>query len=404
MFYKYQAYKAQNQILEGVIEAISEKTAEEALYQAGYKYVLNLTAKPTGRSLHEYVPSIFGIKTPDVIDFSRQLAAFIESGTSLISSLEMLEQQASKAALKAMITGLLFQLEQGSSFSQAVQAFPEVFPNSYWQVIQSSEKTGDLEKGFLQIADYLERRMITADKIKKALAYPIFVICLAVGVVILLVTTVFPSIVKLFESYQTALPPITVLALNIINFISVYKFHILIGAIILTLLLIILNRLPAGKLLTDRLILKLPVLGTVVLQHHLGLFCRTACLLSRAGLPMPNIMDVAVQSASSNSLVKRSLDTLKDRLLQGEGLSAPMAKDKLFPAMMVRMIAVSERTGTLDAGLATLADYYEDHSNKKIQSLIVMIEPALTVCIGIGIAFVMLSMIIPIYRIMGGMH
>jgi type IV pilus assembly protein PilC len=404
MNYRYQAYKAENQVAEGVIEAISEKGAEEALYQAGYKYVLNLTAKPARQNWHELIPSILGVKTPEIIDFSRQLAAFIESGSSLHTSLELLEQQSSKPAVKAMINTLRSHLEEGTSFSQAVQALPNIFPNSYWQVIQSCEKTGEFEKGLRQVADYLEKRLIIADRIRRALAYPIFVICLAVGVVVLLLTTVFPSIIKLFASYQTALPGITVLAINTVNFLTTYKFQIVLGAMILAILLITLNRIPAGRLAADGWLLKLPVLGPIIVQHYLGLFCRTASMLLLAGLPLPNIIDVSVKAASSNGRVKRSLITLKDKLMQGEGMSAPMSQDKLFPAMMVRMIAVGELTGTLDTTLATLADYYEEHSNKNIQTIIALIEPTLTVGIGIGIAFVMLSMIIPIYKIMGGMH
>jgi len=404
MYYKYQACKAENQVLEGIIEALSEKTAEEALYHAGYKYVLNLTPKADRPSLSELIPSILGVKLPDIIDFSRQLAAFIESGSSLHSALEMLEQQAAKPTLKKMINSLLSQLEEGCSFSQAVQSFPDIFPNSYWQVIQSCEKTGELEKGLRQIADYLEKRMTISNKIKRALAYPIFVICLAVGVVALLITSVFPSIIKLFDSYQTSLPGITLLSLGIINFITAYKFHILMGAVIFACLLIFTNRLPAGKIAMDRWLLKLPVLGNLISQHYLGLFCRTTSMLIKSGLPLPNVMDISIKTAGANSAVKHSLGALKDKLMQGEGLSAPMAQDKFFPPMMVRMIAVGEHTGTLDSALTTLADYFEEHSNKTIQSLIALIEPTLTVCIGIGIAFIMLSMIIPIYRIMGGMH
>jgi type IV pilus assembly protein PilC len=404
MNYRYQAYKAENQVAEGVIEAVSEKNAEEALYRAGYKYVLNLSARPARRKMHELLPSIMGIKPPDIIDFSRQLAAFLESGSSLHSSLELLEQQAAKPSLKAMIASLITQLEEGASFSQAVRSFPEVFPNSYWQVIQSCEKTGEIEKGLVQIADYLEKRLIITDKIKRALAYPVFVVCLAVGVVILLVTTVFPSIIKLFESYHTTLPGVTLLAISIINFLTTYKFQILIAVLGLVCILVLLNRLPFGRLLTDRFLLSLPVVGTIIKQHYLGLFCRTSSMLMKAGLPLPGVMDVSIKAAGGNSLVKRSLNTLKDRLMQGEGMSSPMARDTFFPPMMVRMIAVGEHTGTLDSTLGTLADYFEDHSNKKIQTLISLIEPTLTVCIGIGIAFIMLSMIIPIYRIMGGMR
>jgi type IV pilus assembly protein PilC len=404
MIYKYQAYRSDQQVDEGTIEAVSEKVAEEALYQAGFKYVLELQAAASRTSFEQMIPSLFGVKIADVIDFSRQLAAFLESGSSLHTSLDLLSDQAARASLKNVIDGIIHRLEQGASFSQAVKEFPEVFPDSYWQVIQSCEKTGELNKGLLQIADYLENRAAINDKVKRALAYPLFVICLAIGVVVLLVTTVLPPILKLFDSFQTALPPITVFALSIINFFTSYKFQILIVLILLGAGLFLFSRLQEGRLALDRLLLKLPVLGIVIVQHNLGLFCRTASMLFTAGLPLPAIMDVALQTTGKNRVIFLTLNRLKDKLMQGEGLARPMAADSLFPRMMVRMIAVGEQTGTLDSALDTLANYYEKQTNKKIQSLIALIEPSLTIAIGIGIAFVMYSMIIPIYSIMGSMH
>jgi type IV pilus assembly protein PilC len=409
MIYKYQAYRsdrqlADQQVIEGTIEASSEKLAEEALYQVGYKYVLDLQAGQPKLNFQQLMPTLFGVKTADIIDFSRQLAAFLESGSSLHTSLDLLYDQATRPALKTVIGGIIRKLEQGASFSGAVRDFPGVFPDSYWQVIQSGEKTGDLNKGLIQIADYLENRAAIADKIRRALAYPVFVICLAIGVVVLLVTTVLPSILKMFASFQTALPPVTQLALTIIKFFTEFKFQILMVLLLAVAGLVIMSRLRSGRLALDRFLLKSPILGTVILHHNLAIFCRTSAMLFQAGLPLPSIMDVAIQTTGSNQVIFQTLNRLKEKLLQGEGLAKPMAADSLFPRMMVRMVTVGEQTGTLDNALETLASYYEKGTSKKIQSLIGLIEPSLTIAIGIGIAFVMYSMIIPIFSIMGSMH
>jgi type IV pilus assembly protein PilC len=404
MIYKYQAYNPDQQVAEGTIEAVSEKMAEEALYRAGYKYVLNLQSSSPRPSISRLLPSIYGVKTADIIDFSRQLAAFLESGSSLHTSLDLLYDQANRESLKNVIAGIIQKLEQGASFSQSIKEFPEVFPDSYRQVIRSSEKTGELGKGLLQIAGYLENKAVISDKIKRALAYPAFVILLAIGVIVLLVTTVLPPILKLFDSFQTALPPVTRFALAIINVFTTGKFQILLAILLIAAVLILLYRMPKGRLALDRLMLKLPVLGTVITHHNLGLFCRTASMLFKSGLPLPAIMDVAIQTTGKNQAVFLALNHLKEKLMQGEGLAKPMADDSFFPRMMVRMIAVGEQTGTLDSALDTLADYYEKQTSKKIQSLIALIEPTLTIVIGIGIAFIMYSMIIPIYSIMGSMH
>jgi type IV pilus assembly protein PilC len=401
MLYRYQAYNVNKQIAEGSIESLSEKNAEEALYQAGYKYVLNLKAVPARKSFSQLVPTLFGIKNQDIIDFSRQLASFLETGSSLHGSLQLIQDQASKAALKEVIAGIIRNLEAGQSFSQAVKNYPATFPYSYWQIIQSSEKAGELEKGLKQIAQYMERKAVIAEKIKRALTYPVFIIMMAIGVTALLVTTVLPSMLKLFAGFKADLPPLTVFVINLMNFITDYKFHILVALVVIIGSLLVYSRTPGGRFNMHKLILKLPFIGSVIIWHNLGNFCRTVSMLLSAGLPLPDILDVAIQSSRSNLSISESLITLKQKVMQGEGLARPMATDKLFPKMMLRMVTVGESTGTLDSSFAVLADYYEEHSQKRIQSMISAIEPTLTVIIGIGIAFVMLSMVLPIYTVIG---
>jgi type IV pilus assembly protein PilC len=399
MIYRYSACKDNERITTGIIEAASEKIAEEALYQAGFKYVLHLRSTTKLKNFRQQLPSLFGVKTPDVIDFSRQLASFIESGSSLRTALELLHDQATKPSLKEVIAGIMNQLEVGQSFSQAIKNYPEIFSRSYWQVVQSSEKAGELEKGLRQIATYMENRLQITSKIKHSMAYPMFVICLAIGVVILLVTTVLPSMLNLFSSYQTALPPITLFAIGLMNFIQDYKIYLIIGVMLVIALVIILSRIPTGRLAMDRLILKIPAFGRIIIEYNMGIFCRTTSMLLSAGLPLPSIMEVVIQSVGSNRVILQSINNLKEKMLQGEGLYKPMIQDKLFPRMMVRMVTVGEQTGTLDSSLETLANHYEEHTSKKIQSLVSLIEPGLTLIIGIGVAFIMVSMLLPMYTI-----
>jgi type IV pilus assembly protein PilC len=399
MQYQYTAYKADRVVTNGTVEAVSEKMAEDFLYQAGYKYVLNLKAKPVKKTVSQLIPSLFGVKTRDIIDFTRQLASFLDSGSSLIVALELLKDQDTKPALREVINNIISRLKQGIPFSQVIKENPEIFSFSYYQVISSCEKTGDMVKGLNQIADYMEQKAATSEKIKRALVYPIFVICLAIGVVVLMITTVLPPIIKLFDSFQADLPPFTVLALALINFVTEYKVVLLIIIVAIVAGFWLLSRIPAGRLLLDKWILKTPVFGQIVLQNSLGQFCRTASMLMMAGLSLPNIMDVSIKSASRNLVIQKSFYRLRTRLMQGEGLTAPISQDKLFPAMMVRMINVGEKTGTLDNSLETLGKYYEDRANRRIQSLVAMIEPVMTILIGLVVVSIMLSMIVPIYTI-----
>ena len=271
-------------------------------------------------------------------------------------------------------------------------------------MVQSTEKAGDIAQGLREIADYMEKRLIINDKIKKALTYPIFVIILGIAVVILLVTVVLPPILELFKNFQANLPPLTLFAIGLLNFILNYKFQLLFVIIVLAACGLLISRLPRGKLMYDNLALRTPIFGRILIEHNMGHFCRTASILIKAGLPLPTIMEVGINTLSKNRIIIKSFTMVKNKLMQGEGLSRPMAADPLFPKMMVRMVTVGEQTGTLDSSLATLADYYEDHTNKRIQSLIGLIEPTLTVIMGVGIAFIMLSMITPIYSILNNVH
>lgn len=400
MLYKYSAYKPDNSIVDGTIEAESDKMAEEALYGAGFKYVLKIQARGERKTWRQYVPTFFGIKPQEIIDFSRQLAAFIESGSSLHTALELLKDQASGSAMRDMLSGIIASLEKGISLSEALKAYPTVFNYSYLQVVQSTERAGDIGQGLREIADYMEKRLIISARIKKALSYPIFVIVLGIAVMVLLVAVVLPPILELFKSFEAELPTLTVFAIALLNFVLNYKLQILFVVILLAALGWLLSRLPWGRLFYDRMALRSPIFGNIMIEHNMGHFCRTASILLKAGLPLPTIMEISIKTLSQNRIIVQSFVTVKNKLMQGEGLARPMAADPLFPKMMVRMVTVGEQTGTLEASLVTLADYYEDHTNKKIQSLIGMIEPTLTLAMGIGIAFVMLSMITPIYAIL----
>lgn len=404
MIYRYQAYGADRAVSRGMVDAVSEKAAEEALYKAGFMYVLKLKVTAPHKTLSQWLPSLFGIKARDIIDFSRQLASFLDSGTSLRVGLELLRDQATKPALKNTIVEMITRLEGGLSFSQVIKDYPQAFPSSYVQVIQSCEKAGDLVQGLNQVADYMEQRLTISDKIKRALAYPVFVLCLAIGVVILMVTTVLPPILKLFASFNTALPPVTLLALGLIHFLMTYKIQLAIVVILVAAGFWLMSRLPRGRYILDGWLLKIPLVGPLTLETSLGQFCRTTAMLITAGLALPSILEMAVKSAGRNLVLQQAFTRLRTRLMQGEGLAAPVFQEKIFPPMMARMIAVGEQTGTLDSAFQALAKYYEEHSNRRIESLIGLIEPAMTVGVGLIIAFIMLSIITPIYSIYGQVH
>jgi type IV pilus assembly protein PilC len=164
MAYRFKAYTDDKRIVQGTINAASEGIAEEALYQAGYQRVLNLKEIRPGLSLGQSLPTLFGVKTQDVIDLSRQLATLIESGITILTALQLLEEQAFRAAFRKVIAGLIADLRGGSSFSQALSKYPQAFSYTYCQVVRASELAGNLEVGLRQMAGYMERQTATKKK------------------------------------------------------------------------------------------------------------------------------------------------------------------------------------------------------------------------------------------------
>ena len=397
--YQFTAYTIDKKIVQGSIDATSENMAEEALYQAGYQRVLSLKEVRPRLSLESIFPTFFGVKTQDVIDFSQQLATLTESGVTILTALELLREQAPREALRKVIAGLVEELQGGSSFSQALGKYPEVFSPTYCQVVKASEQAGNLEEGLRQVARYMGKRATTTSRVRRALAYPAMVLLMAIGVFVLLITVALPPLIGLFESLGAELPLATTMLIAVADFFISYKFHLLWGALILVILTVVYIRLPAGKLTMDRLKLKIPLIGSIAVEHNMCHFCQITSMLLKAGLPLPQVMDIAIQT-SGNRIIRQALSDVRDKLLQGQGWSQPMAENELFPQLLVEMVAVGEKTGTMDSTLATLADYYEERVDQRINTLVSMIEPILTVVIGLVVAFIALSLITPLYSIL----
>jgi type IV pilus assembly protein PilC len=397
--YHFTAYTADKKIVQGSIDAASENMAEEALYQAGYKRILSLKEVRPPFSLETLLPSFFGVKAQDVIDFSYQLATLIESGVGILTALELLKGQAPRPAIGKLIGGLAEELRGGSSFSQALSKYPGNFSYTYCQVVKASEQAGNLEVGLRQVAGYMEKRAATTSRVKRALAYPAVVLLMAIGVFALLVTVALPPLVNLFQSYGAELPVTTEVLIATANFLLNYKFALLLGVFLLVALLITYSRLPAGRMTIDRLKLKIPVIGAINTEQNMCHFCQVTSMLLKAGLPLPLIMEIATQTAG-NLVIRRALKEVREKLIQGQGLSQPMAANDIFPKLMVEMVVVGEESGTLDSTLATLAKYYEERVEQRINTLVSMIEPALVTCIGLVVAFIALSLITPLYSIL----
>lgn len=401
MAYRYVAYNSDKKLITGTIDVTSESVAEQAIQRAGYR-LLSLRSVGTRVTMQRLMPSLFGVKVGDVIFFSRQMATLIQTGTTIPTALQLLQEQVANTALRGVIAAIIEDVRSGSSFSQAIERHPDAFPQVYRRMLGVGEQTGNLEVVLRQAATYLEKERTLVKKVSKAMIYPSVVLLLALGVVTLMLTFALPSMVDMFDEFGADLPVTTKLLIAISNGFASYKLHLLAVVLAIAGAASWGVKQPAGRRNLDRLLLKMPLMGSVSLLREISHFCRTMAMLVHAALPMPEIMDIILQT-TKNTAVAEALEDVRTKMLQGQGLSQPMAQNQVFPRLLVQTVAVGEETGTLDANLAALADSYEYEVDEKISKLVSMMEPALMLFMGVVVGFIVISVIMPMYSVMGKM-
>ncbi len=399
MDYSYVAYTEDRRLVKGKLSATNEEAATNLLSYGGYQVV----------SLKEIVPFInkeklgayfSRIKPTEIVMFSRQLALLLESGTDIVTSLELLQGQATNKILKRIIGEVASGIRGGSSLSVALAKHPQAFSQMYQRALSAGEQSGNLEIVLRQMADYIERGATTEKKVKNALTYPFMVAMVAVIVVALLISFVLPNFTILYNSFGVELPLATRILMGFADWFGQYGLYVVLVLIAAAIIGYAYFRTPAGKYQLDKSSLSLPVLGRITLLSELARICRTMSLLFKVGLPLPEIMAIAIHG-TTNKVMAEALSEVQHELIRGEGISQPMAKRKLFLPLMVQMVGVGEETGNLDNTLATVAQSYEVEVDDRINSAVGLIQPTMTIIIGILVTFVVLAMVSAMYSIYG---
>jgi type IV pilus assembly protein PilC len=399
MEFDYVAYTKARKVVKGKLSATDEGAAANLLSYSGYQ-VLSLKAKSDLFSSDKLGMSLTKLNQKDIVMFSRQMALLLSSGTDVVAALELLQSQVSNPMFKKAIAAVSDDIRAGSSLSAAMRKHPKVFQVMFWRSISAGEKSGNLDVVLRQMADYIERRLLTEKKIKSALTYPVVVLIVAALVVLVLVTFVLPTFASLYSAFGASLPKITLMMLSAATWAGQYGIYVFGVLISLIGLIFLYGRTPKGKYQIDKIILRAPIIGRIVNLNELSRACRTMALLFRVGLPLPDIMALSVQSAS-NKIASEAIAGVQLDLLRGEGLSKPMAKRPFFLPLMVQMVAVGEETGNLDITLNTVAETYEVEADDKTTSAIEMIQPIMTVGIGVVIGLIAVSMLSAMYSIYG---
>lgn len=400
MTFEYLARTEDNKVVKGKLEAGSETAAMDMLAYGGLD-VLSLKEKTSflnNSALNINLTS--GIKPMEIIMFSRQLALLLESGTDVVTSLELLEAQAENKFLKTVLSQVVSDIRGGAPLSEALSHHPKVFSQMYHRLVSVGERTGTLEVVLRRAAEYMERAYVTRKSVKNALTYPVIVILVAIGVIAILVTYVLPAFVGLYESFEAELPAITRALLSFTRWSQDYGLYVFIGVAAVAIAVFLYTRTSGGKQQLARLMVTLPKIGRINLLNELAGICRSLSLLYGSGLPLPEAMTLVVQG-TSNMAVRQALQDVQQSMIAGAGLSGPMRHSSLFLPLMVQMTSVGEQTGNLDHTLNTVAESYEVEADDKTKALIEMLTPTMTIIIGGIVGFIAVAMLSAMYSIYG---
>jgi type IV pilus assembly protein PilC len=399
MIYQYIACGESGDIVKGKISASSEDAIAEMMSYAGYR-LINLKPYVPFLSLGKLTAQFFPVKPAETILLLRQIALLLESGVNIVTALDLLQEQVANRILKRVVSELIADIRSGNQLSAAMNRHPDIFSTMTCRTIGIGEQTGGLETMLRQVADYMEKELITRKGIKGALMYPIIALFVTVVVVGILMFFVLPAFANLYGDLGAKMPAITMMMMDASVFLREHILHIFLGIIIIAGLGLIYIKTPDGKYRMDALMLRIPQLGRVTHLNELSRCCRSISLLFTAGLPLTEIMPLVIQGCN-NRVMAQGLYNVQVDMLKGEGLSRPMAKNHLFLPMMVQMVKVGEESGSLDSSLQAVAQNYETEAQDKTKSLIAMIQPVMTIVIAGIVGLIALSMVSAMYSIYG---
>lgn len=400
MEFKYIASTAEGGVVNGVIEADSEVSAEDILWKSGL-VIIDLKRSLKLPPLHEMLPSIFGVRKRDVIVFSRNLASLLDAGIPILRALTI-QSRFGRASFKAVMHDVIRELEKGARLSEACAKYPKVFPNFYVFLLKTGEEVGNLSQVLKDIATYMERDEAIAKKVRGSLAYPAFVVLLAIGAIFIMLTYVVPALTSMFKEFGSKLPPLTRGMIAVGDFFSANGMYMILGVVVIVVLVVLYTRTAAGKKAKDRFVLKIPVIGTAILQGSLARFTRNMGMLISGGVSLFETLKLASET-TDNTVLAESVANVRVAVGDGKLLSQAVAADPIFPTLMSEMIHVGEETGSLETHLTKVAAFYEEESEAAIARVTGMLTPALTIGVGAIVGLIAVVLFSSIYSLVGAL-
>jgi type IV pilus assembly protein PilC len=347
-----------------------------------------------------------GLTDKDLVVFTRQFGTMINAGLPLIQCLDILATQSENKVLRETVGDVKASVEGGSTFSDALRKHPKVFDDLYVNMIHAGEVGGLLDTILTRLAKHIEKAMKLKGQIKSAMVYPIAIMGVAVIVIGVLMVWVIPIFAKMFAEMsggKVGLPGPTQIVIDVSNFFQSYVIHIVVAITAAIYGIKRYYKTTKGRIVIDRFLLKVPVLGDIIRKAAVAKFTRTLGTLITSGVPLLEGLGICART-SGNKVIEEALLGARISISSGKTISEPLAKSQVFPKMVTHMIAVGESTGALDAMLGKIADFYEDEVDQAVAAMTSLLEPMMMVFLGTVIGFIVIAMYLPIFSMAGAIQ
>ena len=402
--FQYKARDRNGQVIAATMEAASQRDVATALREKGY-FISEIKAPGSGLSADITLPSWLAfLNRPglrDVTVFSRQFATVINAGLPVVQSLNILQRQAEKKAMKDALKSIREDVETGLPLSDAMAKFPGIFNRLYIYLVRAGEASGNLDGILERVATYMEKQAALRGKIRTALTYPTVVLVIALAVTYFLLTGIVPQFAQILDQLGGDLPFITQMLIAISDFLR-FQWWLLLMIIVGSVVGIALYyRTDNGRHVIDGFLLRVPVVGTLVKKSAIASFANTFGLLLRSGVNIVESIEITKGSAG-NAIVEDILDETKEDVQRGSQVSTTLSKyPNTFPPLVTSMLAIGEETGAMDSMLYKVAEFYEREVDEAVDGLTAALEPAMIVFLGVVVGFIVAGMFLPMFSIIG---
>jgi type IV pilus assembly protein PilC len=342
-----------------------------------------------------------GVKSKELAIFTRQFSVMIDAGLPLVQCLEILAGQQDNKSFQKILNSVRASVEGGATLSASMKAHEKVFDPLYYNMVEAGETGGILDTILQRLSTYIEKNVKLKRAVRSAMIYPIAVLGIAAGVIVLLLWKVVPIFITLFNGLGAELPLPTRVVIGLSNFVgSYYGLLLLVFFIAFGFAVKFWYGTPQGRMALDTVVLRIPIIGMVMRKIAVARFTRTLGTLISSGVPILEGLDITART-SGNAVIEKAISSTRKAVEAGRSLVDPLKETDVFPGMVTQMIGVGEQTGAMDAMLSKIADFYEDEVDAAVKDLLTAIEPIMIVVLGVVVGGVVISMYLPLFSLIG---